>query len=248
MRISVNTLPTLNIFRSILITALLVSTSLAHALDHDYPAWNKLLGKHVAWNAKGVASSVDYAGFAKDRAALKEVLGQFSAVSQAHYGNFSRDEKLAFLINAYNAFTVELILTEYPNLKSIKDLGSLFRSPWRKKFFTLLEGKRHLDWIEHDKIRASGVFNEPRIHFAINCASTSCPVLRQEAYVAKKLDDQLTDQAKQFLLDMSRNEIRSESRHVQLSKIFWWFREDFGNRVKTLQVRIGSPRWGNTSV
>ncbi|MGD8911013.1 MAG: DUF547 domain-containing protein, partial [Chromatiales bacterium] len=93
--------------------------------------------------------------------------------------------------NPYNAFTIELILTKYPGIESIKELGGLFRSPWKRRFFTLLGERRHLDNLEQDMIRAFGVFDEPRIHFALNCASIGCPMLRNEAYVAERLDLQL---------------------------------------------------------
>ena len=98
---------------------------------------------------------------AADRDALKGVLNSFSAVTPAGFAGFSRSQQMAFLINAYNAFTIDLVLTEYPNLKSIKDIGSIVRSPWKKPFYTLLGEQRNLDWIEHEQLRPR--YNDPRI-------------------------------------------------------------------------------------
>jgi hypothetical protein len=120
-----------------------------------------------------------------------------------------------------------LILTRYPDIHSIKELGSLFRSPWKQRFFTLLGQERHLDELEHTLIRAPGVFNEPRIHFALNCASVGCPMLRNEAYTAERLDAQLQDSLRRFLSDRSRNRFDPTSGRLQVSKIFDWYGEDF---------------------
>ena len=135
---------------------------------------------------------------------------------------------MAFLINAYNAFTVELILTKYPDLKSIKELGSLIQSPWKKKFFKLFGVERNLDWIENDMLRAR--YKDPRIHVGINCASIGCPALRAEAYTSAKLDAQLEDGMRRFLSDKTRNRYRDGK--LEVSEIFKWFAEDFekGNK------------------
>jgi hypothetical protein len=129
------------------------------------------------------------------------------------------------LINAYNAWTVELILTQYPGLESIKDLGSLFKSPWGKKFIPLLGEKRSLDDIEHNLIRGSGRYNDPRIHFAVNCASIGCPALKNQAYREDILEKQLEEATALFLSDKSRN--RLSDGELQISSIFKWYREDF---------------------
>ena len=123
----------------------------AEALDHAYVQWGALLKKHVRWLPDNKQSRVAYAGMAADRDALKGVLNSFSAVTPAGFAGFSRSQQMAFLINAYNAFTIDLVLTEYPNLKSIKDIGSIVRSPWKKPFYTLLGEQRNLDWIEHER-------------------------------------------------------------------------------------------------
>lgn len=136
----------------------------------------------------------------------------------------TREQKLAFLINAYNAFTIDLIVRN-PNIKSIKDLGSLLSSPWKKRFVSLFGEKLSLDEIEHGLIRKDPLFQEPRIHFAVNCASIGCPALSQEAFVASRLDSQLETVTKNFLRDRARNRI--EGKKVIISKIFDWYAEDF---------------------
>ena len=193
------------------------------AMDHGYVAWDALLKKHVRWLADNKQSRVDYKGFLADREALRQVLAGWSAVSAATFAGFSRDQQMAFLINAYNGFTVELILTQYPNLKSIKDLGSIVQSAWKKKFFRLLDDQRHLDWIEHEQLRPR--YADPRVHGAVNCASIGCPALRPEAFTAARLDAQLDDGMLRFMADRTRN--RFANGKAEISAIFKWFREDF---------------------
>jgi hypothetical protein len=115
----------------------------------------------------------------------------------------------------------------YPDLKSIRDFGTFIGNPWKDKFFTLLGTPMSLDGIEHDIIRKPGVYDEPRIHFAVNCASVGCPALRNEAYVAHRLDAQLEDQTKRFLSDRSRNRYVAVSNTLEVSKIFDWYGTDF---------------------
>ncbi|WP_298827361.1 DUF547 domain-containing protein [uncultured Piscinibacter sp.] len=191
--------------------------------DHGYAAWDALLKKHVRWLPDQKGSRVDYAGLQADRAALHQVLTTLSAVPQAEFDGWTKTQRMAFLVNAYNAFTVELILTRYPDLKSIKDLGSFIQSPWKKKFFRLLGQERHLDWIEHEQLRP--LYAEPRVHAAVNCASIGCPALRSEAFTAATLEAQLEDGMRRFLADRTRNRVR-EGR-LEVSAIFKWFREDF---------------------
>jgi hypothetical protein len=206
-----------------LLLCLLLSGAAWAQFDHGHAAWDALLRKHVRWLPDQKRSRVDYAGFQADRAALKAVLGALSAVPKADFDRFSREQQMAFLINAYNAYTVELILTRWPDLKSIKDLGSLLKSPWKIEFFSLLGGPRHLDWIEHEMLRPR--YQEPRVHAAVNCASIGCPALRPEAFVAARLEAQLEDGMMRFMADRTRN--RVEGGKVQVSMIFKWFREDF---------------------
>lgn len=191
--------------------------------DHSYADWNTLLQKHVHWLPDARQSQVDYKGFASDAAALQQVLDGWSAVTPAAFAAFSRAQQMAFLVNAYNGFTVALILTRYPKLASIRELGSTLQSPWKKRFFTLLGQRRHLDWIEHEQLRP--LYADPRVHTAINCASIGCPALRPEAFVAARLDAQLDDGMQRFLADRTRN--RMAAGKLQVSSIFQWFAEDF---------------------
>ena len=200
----------------------------AQGFDHGHKAWDALLKKHVVVLQGGKASQVRYAGFAGDRVALKAYLDSVSKVTAAQFGAWPQAERMAFLINAYNAFTVEKILTRYPDLKSIRDFGTVFGNPWKDKFFTLFGRDASLDQIEHEMLRKPGAYDELRVHYAVNCASIGCPMLREEAYVADRLDAQLEEQAVRFLSDRSRN--RFEAGKLQVSKIFDWFKEDFGVR------------------
>lgn len=196
----------------------------ADNFDHEHQAWNRLLENHVTWVDDGVASHVDYEAFLRNRAYLRDYLDSLAAVSKADFELWPRHRQLAFLINAYNAFTIQLILDNWP-VDSIRDIGNWLQNPWKIEFFVLLGEPRHLDWIEHEVIRQPGRFNEPRIHFAVNCAATGCPALRTEAYVGEHLERQLEDQTRRFLSDETRNRYRNE--RFELSPIFKWYRDDF---------------------
>jgi len=195
--------------------------------DHSHAAWSALLNKHIVLIDGGHASAADYQGFLADRAVLGQYLRQLSSVTQPEFDRFTPAQQQAFLINAYNAFTVELILTRYPDLNTIKDLGSLFSGPWSKEWINLLGQIRSLDNIEHVMLREKGRYNEPRVHFAVNCASIGCPMLREEAFTATALDAQLEEQAQRFMADASRNRYDAKSKTLYLSKIFDWYAVDF---------------------
>lgn len=207
---------------SILVLAIFTSVIEAKPLHEN---WNTLLTQHVSPVNKGHSTSVDYKGFLAQRSQLKNYLKELEQISQSDFNEWSDNKKLAFLINAYNAWTVELILTEYPDLKSIRDLGSFFRSPWEKSFIPLLGNTYSLDDIEHQLIRGDNKYQEPRIHFAVNCASIGCPALREEAYEESKLEMQLEEQTQRFLSDKSRNYI--QGKQLYLSSIFKWYKGDF---------------------
>lgn len=205
---------------------LLLATARAEPVTaFDHSEWHGLLQRHAHWIRAGHASTLDYAGMQADSARLQAYLTALSAVPVARFDAWPRDAQLAFLINAYNAFTVQRILSRYPDLASIKDLGSFLQSPWKKAFIPLLGETRSLDDIEHGLIRGSGRYQDPRIHFAVNCASIGCPALRPEAYVAERLDQQLDDQASRFLGDRTRNGLKDGV--LEVSSIFKWYRDDF---------------------
>lgn len=211
--------------RLFLVSLFFSGSLLAQGFDHSHATWDALLKKHVVLVSGGNASQVRYAEFARDRAALKGYLDALSGVGEAEFRGWSKPQQMAFLVNAYNAFTVELILANYP-VKSIKDIGSdLFNNRWKRKFFTLLGRDASLDQIEHEMLRKPGSYDEPRVHFAVNCASIGCPMLREEAYVAVKLDAQLEEQAVRFLSDRSRNRIAGG--RLEVSRLFDWYKEDF---------------------
>ncbi len=222
----------MNRLMSVMFSAFLVA-AVAPALALDHGVWDGLLKLHVQPIRDGVATQVDYAAMARERAVLKGYLDGLAAVSEADFRRWPRDERLAFLINAYNAWTVELVLTRWPELESIKDLGTLLASPWKRRFIPLLGETRSLDDIEHGMIRAKGAYDEPRIHFAVNCASIGCPALRPEAYTAARLDTQLGDATRRFLADRTRNRLKNG--RLEVSSLFKWYGKDF-NRLGGLRA------------
>lgn len=183
--------------------------------------WDDILKKHVTEEGW-----LDYQGVQRDSDQFKSYLKLLSD-NHPNPDVWSRNERLAYWINAYNAFTVELILDNYP-LESIKDIKKgipFINGVWDIEFINIEGQEYSLNNLEHGIIRPK--FNEPRIHFAVNCASFSCPVLRNEAFTARKLDEQLTDAAKTFLSDPLRNKV--DPQYPKLSKIFTWFKGDFTN-------------------
>ncbi len=187
----------------------------------NHQVWDQLLKANVSHT--GI---VNYKGFIKDKAKLEQYLKLISE-NAPDRNNWSKQEQLAYWINAYNAFTVKLIVDNYP-VKSIRDLGPALKIPlikdvWHYKFFNIGGVESSLDEIEHAILRKE--FEEPRIHFAVNCASVSCPPLLNEAFVASKLEAQLDQVARNFINDTSRNKITAD--HAQISSIFSWFKGDF---------------------
>ena len=203
-----------------LLSALLATNLLAQSGVSHQP-FDDLLQKYV--NDQGM---VNYRGFGSERAKLKSYLKMLESNEPA--SNWSENEKLAYWINAYNAFTIELILEHYP-VQSIKDIGAAIKipfvnTPWDIKFIKIGEDPKDLNNIEHGIIRKR--FDEPRIHFALVCAAFSCPKLQNTAYLPEKLDAQLTKAAKDFLRDSSKNEVLGSS-SANLSKLFSWYKGDF---------------------
>jgi hypothetical protein len=212
-----------------------VFAQLEPKFDHEHAAWTALLRKHVVVIDGGKASQVRYAGFAQDRAALKTYLDALARVTEAEFNAWSKPQQMAFLINAYNAYTVEKILTRYPDIKSIWDFGKVFGNPFKDEFFVLLGRRASLDAVEHGMLRKRGSYDEPRVHFALNCASIGCPMLREEAYVAARLDAQLEEQAVRFLSDRARNRHDAQKGQLEVSKIFDWFKEDWTSGYRGLE-------------
>lgn len=193
----------------------------------DHSLFNQLLKKYV--NEKGF---VNYKGFKREQGELRKYLNLLS--SNPPTDQWTRNDQMAYWINAYNAFTIELILNHYP-VKSIKDIGSTIQipfvtTPWASKFFKIGGEPTSLDNIEHGILRKK--FDDPRIHFALVCAAVSCPPLRNEAYVGSQLDAQLNAQGRTFFNDPTKNVITPG--RVSLSKILDWYGGDFKKNGQTI--------------
>ena len=199
----------------------------SHPISHEL--WDSLVKKYASTDGK-----VNYQGFIQDSVQFNSYL-KLLKNNHPNPQNWNEKEQLAYWINAYNAFTVKLIVDHYP-LKSIKDIKKglpFINSVWDIKFIKIEDATYDLNNIEHSILRKN--FEEPRIHFAINCASVSCPNLRNEAFTVEKLEDQLTEQAKLFLKDQGKNIITADK--VELSNLFSWFKKDFkkkGNLIAYL--------------
>lgn len=208
-----------------LITALaMVVTVLASEKDDPDSIFDGVLSRHVTSNGL-----VNYKGLKED----KEFSRYIEYLSNTDPDALpSEKHRMAFWINAYNAFVLNGVLEEYPT-KSVLDVGWLPHSFFIRKKFETKHGKIPLRAIENEKIR--GTFKEPRIHFAINCASMSCPKLLTEAYRAEKLEQQLEAQAISFINSKSKNYLDKENSILYLSSIFKWYEGDFIKNGETIE-------------
>ncbi len=202
---------------SFFFTTGLVSTSWA-SVTVDNSVYAELLKKYVK---EGV---VDYQGFKNEETNLDQYL---KVLEKTDSSKLSHNEQFAFYINAYNAWTIKLILSGYPGVKSIKEFGSIFKSPWKKKLARIDGDMVTLDHIEHGILRPN--YKDPLVHFAINCASKGCPPLRSEPYRGDVLDQQLDEMARAFINDPRHN--RLEGKKLYVSSIFKWFKEDFNDDI-----------------
>ena len=176
----------------------------------DHSGFHALLQKNVSPDG-----NVNYTVFKQDRTVLRMYLNALSRKTPTD--SWSKQEKLAYWINAYNAMTIDLIIRNQP-INSIKDI----KNPWKQSLWKLGEAMYNLDEIEHQILRK---MDDPRIHFAINCASFSCPILLNEAFTANSVDTQLDTLTKRFVNDTKRNTITPKA--ITISKIFKWFSKDF---------------------
>lgn len=188
----------------------------------SHSKWDALVQQHVS--SSGI---VDYKGFKRDQAKLSAYLKELE--SNVPKASWSKNESMAYWINAYNAYTVQLMVNKYP-LKSITDLKFNGKSAWDYKWIKIGTETLSLNDIEHIKLRKN--YSDPRIHFAVNCASFSCPVLLNSAYKADKLSTQLETQAKVFINDPKRNQINTNG--GKISKIFEWYKDDFTSNGKSI--------------
>ena len=208
-----------------LVTAVLSVLSL-HAQKVDHSSWSELLQKYVDPYGK-----VDYAGLKADEDKVDAYLEKLK--NNAPDPKWKVDEQKAFWVNAYNAFTIKLVLKHYP-LKSIMDIKEDGKDAWHIPFIELGGKLYTLDYIE--KTMLLGQFNDPRIHFAINCSAKSCPPLRNKAYTSENIDIELRLAARTFIND-ERFNILSKN-HLQVSKIFEWYEKDFLQEEESVQVYL----------
>lgn len=194
-------------------------TTSAHAVEHS--KWTTFLTNHVH------DGLVDYKNAARDDGLLRNYLAE---VASTDFSTLSDTDRLAYLINAYNAYTVALIIDNRDGdemVESIKDIGGFFSSPWKKKFATLGGKEYSLDQIEHELIREQ--FADPRVHFALNCASYSCPPLAPVAYEGELLHSQLERQTRSFINNSDNTYLEESALHI--SKLFDWYDEDFTSGI-----------------
>ena len=199
----------------------------------DHGAWDQILRKNVSSTGK-----VNYKGIKANKAALE---GYVKALDVPFNNSWSRSEKMAYWINAYNAFTVKLIVDNYP-VKSNTDLDG--GKPWDKSWIKLGGKTYSLNDIEHKILRPQ--FKDARIHFAVNCAASSCPPLLNKAWTAKNLNSNFERQTKSFINNAKYNSIASDK--LAVSKIFDWYKEDFGDLVTYLNKYAGTKINAGTNV
>ena len=201
----------------------------AQAIDHTHAVLDGVLGKYVK------SSGVNYAGLKSDIAPLNTYLDTIAAVSESEFKQFSREQQMAMLINLYNAATLKLVADHYP-VKSIKDIAASSGGPWKQPVVRLLGKNKTLDYLENEVLRPN--YKDPRVHFAINCASIGCPSLRNEAFQATKLSAQLDEQTRLFLKDTTKNRLDAKNKTLYLSSIFDWFKADFVNKAGSVEKFI----------
>ena len=206
--------------------------------DPTHPAWNRLLATQVT---NGL---VRYAAIRWAPETLKTYLDEVAKVPEEQFKSWSRPDQLAFLINVYNAATVQLIVDHYP-VTSIRKIGSVLKGPWKQDCVHLWGKVMTLDDLEHGIIRPQ--YADPRVHFALVCAAKGCPPLRNEAYVGNSLEAQLDDQARLFLSNTAKNRVEAEKRTVYLSPIFKWYSSDFEAKGGTVLSFI-RPYWPKSTV
>ncbi|NER19949.1 MAG: DUF547 domain-containing protein [Symploca sp. SIO1B1] len=192
------------------------TTTVAQAAPLNYDDYAEVLETYVTEDGL-----VDYQKLQENRQQLDDFNATFEKVTPAEYESWSEEEQIAFLINAYNSFTLQSIIDQDPLKKSIRDIPGV----WKGRKFAIAGQSKTLDNIEHKTLRVD--FNEPRIHVALVCAAISCPQLRNEPYTGEQLDAQLDDQTRKFLESTHGLRIDREDNVVYISSIFKWFGQDW---------------------
>lgn len=192
----------------------------------SHQAWQHILNRYLISNDSGMTLFKYSAVSSSDRQALKTYLKDLQAIDPRRY---PRDEQQAYWINLYNALTVDVVLDAYP-VKSIRDLGWFTKGPWDKKVATIVGKKLSLNDIEHGILRP--IWKDSRIHYAVNCASFSCPNLSPIAYTSANVEEQLQQAAHDYI--NSPRGIDTSGDKLLLSSIFKWYRSDFGANEQEL--------------
>lgn len=218
------------------VTLIISSSGLAAVFNPSHALLDQVLKTYVK------DARVDYAALKAHPRELDRYLDQVAAVREADFKGWSEPQQIAFLVNAYNAYTLRLILDHYP-IKSIKDIGHFWSGPWDQPVVHLFGKTMTLNNVEQGMLRKA--YHEPRIHFALVCASIGCPPLRSEAYVASRLDEQLEDQVRRFLANRSKNRVDAADQTVYLSPIFKWYAADFEKKSGSVLAFL-KPYWPAT--
>ena len=213
--------------------AIIASQATAAEFDQTHALFTGVLTNFVK------DARVNYGALKAHPQDLNRYLDQIATVSKAEFKKWSEPQQIAFLSNAYNAYTLRLIIDHYP-LKSIKDIGSFLKGPWDQPVVILFGETITLNTLEHKILRVD--YAEPRLHFVLVCAAKGCPPLRGEAYVGARLEEQLVDQAKQFLAETAKNRVEAAERTVYLSPIFKWYGGDFEKKSGSVLAAL-KPYW-----
>lgn len=217
----------------------------AREFDATHARFDAVLKAHVA------EGRVDYKALKAAPEELDAYLDELAAMPEAQFKAWPESSQIAFLVNLYNAATLKLIVDHYP-VKSIKDIGSLFKGPWDQPVVRLFGQTITLNNLEHDNLRKD--YHEPRLHMALVCAAKGCPPLRSEAYVGERLDEQLTDQSRIYLASPTGLVLNRAKNEAHISSIFKWYGKDFpsvpafvarysGHNVDGLKIRYLDYDW-----
>lgn len=223
-----------NIFKLFCGTVIIVASNnsiFAAWFDHSHQLFGRVLKKILKDNL------VDYAGLKNEPKDLVAYLDQLASVPESEFKKWNQAQRIAYLVNLYNAQTLKLIIDHYP-VKSIKDIGGVLKGPWKQPVVRLFGKTITLDDLEHGILRKD--YAEPRLHFALVCAAMGCPPLKNEPFTAANLNAQLEEQGKVFFAQKHKNSVDIGKKVVNLSPIFKWFEEDFTKNSGTVIAFVQS--------